>query len=115
MATREAILEFVKRIARDSEFREWYATSPSEALASYGLDRHELRFLARSLEWDDSQRFQAEALRPFVELLIDTASTNGAGSSLRYARLTAEVSQMRDRIALAQARQDAARPWWKFW
>jgi len=117
----EALLSFVDRIARDSEFREWYTTNPSEALASHGLRARELRDLEQVLAVERSQREVAEAMRPFVRLLAETAnSTDGDGSAdltpeLRFAQLTSEVGTLRARLAAAREAQRRRRPWWKFW
>jgi len=111
----DAILTFVDRLARDSEFREWFVHSPSEALRSYGLGESDLHYLDRALTWETSQREVAMTLRPFVQMLIEAAENRTQEPRVAYARLTAEIGQLKGRIAEAQARDRAARPWWKFW
>lgn len=111
----DAILAFVNRLARDSEFREWFAHSPTEALQSHGLAEGDLRYLERALTWETSRREVAAALRPFVRLLVEAVQDGGQKPELAYTRLTAEIGQLRGRITEAQTRDRAARPWWKFW
>ncbi len=111
----DAILAFVDRLARDSEFREWFVHEPRAALASYGLEDGDLRYLDEALRWETSQRQVAGALRPFVTTLIESLERRAAEPEVAYARLTTEIGALRSRIADAQARDRAARPWWKFW
>ncbi len=111
----DSILTFVDRLRRDQEFREWFVHDPRNALASHGLRESDLHYLDRSLDWDFSHREVAGALRPFVRLLINAAEGERVEPELAYARLTSEISELRGRVAEAQQRDRAARPWWKFW
>ena len=111
----DAILTFVNRLTRDQEFREWFAESPSEALASYGLKESDLRYLARALRWETAQREVAGALLPFVEMLIEAAEGHAQEADIAYARLTSKIDELKGQIPEAQARDRSARPWWKFW
>jgi hypothetical protein len=111
----DALLTFVDRLARDSEFREWFVHSPGEALRSYGLAERDLRYLEGALAWETNHREVAAALSPFVKLLVDAAEHRPQEPDAVYARLTRELGELRGRIAEAQSRERAARPWWKFW
>src|SRR5512145_2058819 len=95
----EAILTFVDRLTRDSEFREWFVHTPDEALASYGLKEADLQYLDRALNWSGSQRAVAEAMRPFVRMLIDAAAGRAPEPELAYARLTTEIGDLKGRVA----------------
>ena len=121
----EALLSFVDRIARDREFREWFAVSPGEALASYRLSVRELRDLDEVLAQERRQRATALALRPLVRLLVETAEAaptpvaamgrDDTAGQVVYERLTAEVAASRARLAAAREAERSRRPWWKFW
>ncbi len=110
-----AILTFVDRLSRDSEFREWFVYDPREALASYGLDESDLHYMDQALRFETQQREVAEALRPFVRMLLEALTDRKAEPTVAYARLTSEIGGLKDRLADARARDKAARPWWKFW
>lgn len=111
----DSILSFVDRLKRDSEFREWFVQDPRQALASYGLKESDLHYLHRALDWDSSRREVAGALRPFVRMLIQAAEEPSREPDRVYAQLTDEIDGLKTRVAEAQERDRAARPWWKFW
>lgn len=111
----QSLLAFVDRLKRDSEFREWFARAPSDALASQGLYASDLRFLDQVVATDRSQRAMTEALRPFLRLLIEVVEECPTDSGETCARLDSELSSLGVRLAAAREQEAASRPWWRFW
>lgn len=111
----QPLLAFVDRLKRDSEFREWFARAPSDALASQGLYPSDLHFLDRVVATDRSQRALAEVLRPFLTLLVEVAEECPADAGETCARLDAELASLGIRLAAAREQEAANRPWWRFW
>ncbi len=111
----DAILIFMDRLTRDAEFREWFVHNPERALASYGLDQSDLRYLEAALRSETAQREVAQALRPFVRILVEASEAQPAEPRIVYARLSTELGGLKERLAEARARDRAARTWWKFW
>jgi diadenosine tetraphosphatase ApaH/serine/threonine PP2A family protein phosphatase len=114
----EGVLAFVGRLVHDREFCEWYAAQPLQALASHGLDPHDLRDLAAILRSDRHHRDVAAALLPMVEVLLDVVEEAETGDATsrpeeRLARIDSELQTARERVVVARARRP--RPWWKFW
>jgi hypothetical protein len=111
----QPLLAFVDRLKRDSEFREWFARAPSDALASQGLFPSDLHFLDSVVATDRSQRALADVLRPFLKLLVDVVEGGPADAGETCARLDAELATLGGRLAAARQQARAARPWWRFW
>jgi hypothetical protein len=111
----QPLLAFVDRLKRDSEFREWFARAPGDALASQGLYPSDLSFLDQVVATDRSQRALADALRPFLSLLVEVVEACPANTDETCARLDAELATLGLRLAAAREQERVARPWWRFW